>query len=234
MNVEAILILGPLGLLSGLLLSWGVAFFAYGAVPKSGRRWGVLPETCSRVKGTEWAWPLLGWGAVWAAWFAPLPPWGFWGGWALLLYLLLVSLVDLESLRFPTAEALIGLVLGLVLGIARNGLNAAVAGGLVGWGTLALAYGVLALLNRLGKRAFRGDSAGIPLGWGDVRLAGVLGLVLGMNALAGVLFGLMAGAAMALVALVVAALRRQNLLAVGIPYAPALAAGCLIALVLAG
>lgn len=128
--------------------------------------------------------------------------------------LLLIAVIDLEHRVVPNAVIAPGLVLALGFNswLASPGLKAALLGALVGGGLFLL----LALLRRN------------ALGWGDVKLAFLMGMMTGfpqvLQALAiGIILGGVAAAFLLLTRLRGA---KQY-----IPYAPYLVAGCIITLV---
>jgi prepilin signal peptidase PulO-like enzyme (type II secretory pathway) len=130
--------------------------------------------------------------------------------------LLLIAAIDLDRRLVLNAVLLVGA--GLAVGRAALAGPAAVAqavvGGLVG---LAL-FGVLAAFQRG------------ALGAGDVKLAGLLGLILAYPAvLTGLLVGVLAGGVTSAVLLLLRRVGRRSM----IPYAPFLSAGGIAALFLA-
>lgn len=127
--------------------------------------------------------------------------------------LLLIAVIDLEHRIVPNAVVAPGLVLavGFNAWLAVPGLKAALGGALAGGGFFLL----LALLRRN------------ALGWGDVKLAFLIGMMTGfpqvLQALAiGIILG---GVAAALLLLTRLQSAKQY-----IPYAPYLVAGCIITL----
>lgn len=146
------------------------------------------------------------------------------------LYLAVVSMplaaIDVQEHRlpdvltlpsYPVALALLG-VDALVVPADRHRLVTA----LVGMVGLWLLYLVLHLLNPSG------------LGWGDVKLAGVLGIYLGWLGLdawlAGAFFGVLLGGVFALGLLALRLASRKS----SIPFGPFMIAGTVIAVLLSG
>lgn len=140
--------------------------------------------------------------------------------------LLALTVIDLRTLRlpdrivFPTAA-----VVAVGIGVADLlGARPSLVGGAIG----ALAYGGgLFLVYEIAYRAYRGREA---MGFGDVKLAGLIGLVVGAIDLGSV--AVAAGATILLGGVVgIVALARGAGRATAIPYGPLLAAGALVALV---
>ncbi len=131
------------------------------------------------------------------------------------LVLLAAALVDARTRRIPNvltgAAAVLGLALAAMIG--PEVLGARILAGLA-------AAGCLLALRGLGQALF-----GTPgMGWGDVKLAGAVGLLAGWPALWGLYLGLLLGGCVALVGLVLGVLRRDSRL----PFAPFFAAGALV------
>lgn len=128
--------------------------------------------------------------------------------------LLLFAVVDLEQRLVPDRLLLAALSVVLVLNLWLQ--NPTIFSSLTG-GVVALAIFALIHLAR---------PAG--MGWGDVKLAGLIGLMVGFpNALFALLLGMIAGGVVALFLLLRGEDRKQSL-----PYAPALAVGAWIMLYL--
>lgn len=139
---------------------------------------------------------------------------------ALLFCLLLAGVMDWEQRLLPDPLLLLAAGIALLLAALRAGNPmAAVLGAGVAGGCMLAAYA--------GGRSYAGAHAPPALGFGDVKLAAVLGLALGVqSALPALLAGvLLAGAA----ALLVRVVRGQQRV-VFMPYAPWLLLGALPAL----
>jgi leader peptidase (prepilin peptidase) / N-methyltransferase len=135
----------------------------------------------------------------------------------------LLAAVDLAVLRLPDLVVLpTGVVVAALLGIAALGTGdpAPAARGLAGATALGGAYGLLGLLP------------GSPLGFGDVKLAAVLGAPLGWLGWPAVLLGgvlpVALGGLAALALLATGQIRRDT----PVPFGPALVAGFLLSVVL--
>jgi leader peptidase (prepilin peptidase)/N-methyltransferase len=136
-----------------------------------------------------------------------------------------LAAIDLEHFRLPTplvraTLALVALGLGVAAAVegAIHPLLTAAAGAL-------LFTGVLFVAHLVSPRS---------MGFGDVRLAAVLGAVLGWYGLGSVLTGLLLGHVLgALVGLAIG-LSRRRVRGVRLPFGPPLIAGALVVVLLAG
>jgi len=150
-----------------------------------------------------------------ALWWRYGPSWALWPAGLMALFLLLVAAIDIDR-RLVLNEMLV-VAAGLAL------LNAAAHG----WGALGrallgglLALGLFSLLALLQRGA---------LGSGDVKLAGVLGLAFGYPvALRALILGVIVGGVVAAILLLTRRVNRRTM----IPYAPFLAAGGILVLLI--
>jgi len=166
-------------------------------------------------------------------WFDFYPPYrvGIWLGSLLLVYLLIIAIIDLEYRVVLYQTTIVGVFIGLGLGYYLHGFQNTIFGGTAGFGIMLILFylgiGFAKLMARL-----RGQTEiGVALGFGDVTLAGVLGLILGLP---GILFGLLlaillGGLASGIYLVVLVILKRYRLFS-AIPYAPFLVLGTIILL----
>ena len=170
--------------------------------------------------------------ALWL-WGAAPAKMGFWLGWLVLVYFGVVTVIDLEHKLILHPVSLVGAVLMLLIGSYLHGLPAALLGGAVGFGVMLGLYFLGVLLLKLVGR-LRGETIDDEaLGFGDVNLSGVLGLLLGWPGIAAGLFlaVLLAGVIMGLY-LLVQVLRRRYKLLTALPYGPFLIAAAFLILFL--
>jgi leader peptidase (prepilin peptidase)/N-methyltransferase len=104
-------------------------------------------------------------------------------------------------------------------------------GGLVGFGVMLVFYWVGEFIFRVVQRA-RGEAVDdVALGFGDVNLSGVLGLMLGFRAiLVGLLFAVLIGGVVSLLYMVLALITRRYQMFMALPYGPFLVAGAVLVL----
>ncbi len=154
-------------------------------------------------------------------WLAPPSRTGFWLGYLLLSYLGVVFVIDLEHRLIMHPVSYTGAVLALVIGIYAHGLVPTLLGGAFGFGFMLLLYYLGELFSRyMSKR--RGQPIDeVALGFGDVNLSGITGLLLGWPViLAGILFTIFAGGIGSLLVIVYMLLRKRYSAYTPIPYAP--------------
>ena len=172
--------------------------------------------------------------AVWM-WFAPRPGLGFLPGMSLVLYFGLVVVIDIEHHLILHPVSLAGGLLGFGVGVLLHGFLPTLLGGLAGFGLMFLLYllgnAFAVLASRLRGVALEEGA----MGFGDVTLSGVLGLMLGWpGILLGLVIGIVIGGLASLVYLVVSFLLRRYRAFTAIPYGPFLVAGAVFLLFFRG
>ncbi len=156
-------------------------------------------------------------------WISPPVDLGFWLGYTLLIYFAVVFVIDLEYRLVLHPVSYFGIALGLLVGTNLHGIKETLFGGILGFGIMFSLYYLGILFARwMSKR--RGETVieeGDALGFGDVNLAGVLGLILGVKLIwIGILFAILAGGAVSLLLILgMLAFKRYEAFA-AIPYAP--------------
>lgn len=164
-------------------------------------------------------------------WKNPPEKLGLWGGLFLLSYFGVVVVIDMEYKLILHPVSLFGAVIGSVIGIYLHGWQSTLIGGVVGYGCMlalyALGAGWLWLMNRLRGRKVED----VALGFGDVNLSGILGLILGWPGIVlGLTLAVFIGGAVSLVYLLVMVTQRKYQLFSAIPYGPFLIAGAVVLL----
>ena len=112
----------------------------------------------------------------------------------ILAYFGLVAVIDIEHRLILHAVSLSGAVLAAIIGTFLHGWWSTLLGGLAGYGVMYLFYLVGTLFARYRARQRGEDDGEEALGFGDVTISGVLGLLLGwpdvmLMLLVGVLLG---------------------------------------------
>lgn len=174
--------------------------------------------------------------AITTVWFWYWPPkhMQFWPAIILLAYFALVAITDIEYRLILHPVSLVGAGIALVIGWIKNGITVTLLGGLAGFGAMLVLYLLGALFARyLSKRRGEKLEDEEALGFGDVNLCGVIGLVLGWPAITaglflGILLGGVAGAGIMLVTKVTKRYQPYTF----IPYGPFLIASAVILLYL--
>jgi hypothetical protein len=176
------------------------------------------------------------------AWLQPSAKFGYGLGIAVLLYFGVVFVIDMEHRLILHPTSIVGAVLGLVVGAVSFGLLPTLLGGLVGGGILLVFYYFGVLFSRLRARRMRAQGFEADdeeaLGFGDVILSGILGLMLGWPLIwFGLLMGiLLAGAFGVLMVVFMLVVRRykENALMVFMPYGPFLILSAFLLMFLPG
>ena len=171
--------------------------------------------------------------AAWI-WFVPPDDLGFGLGLVLLAYLGVVIVVDIEHRLILNLVSIAGVILGGFIGIRLHGIVPTLLGGLAGYGSMLALYWFGLQFVRIASRLRGGDIGEEEgIGFGDVNLSGVLGLILGWPGIVGglVLAILLGGTVSLLYLLIMIAARRyrSNL---ALPYGPFLAGSAIILLYL--
>lgn len=126
-----------------------------------------------------WAVELLSAYLTVSQWYHPSPRLGFWLGTILLMYFGVVAVIDIENRLIIHATSLFGALFGGAVGLWLHGLVSTLLGGLAGFGIMFFLYGLGWLLAKgMGKLAGK-EITEDALGFGDIILSTVLGLLLG-------------------------------------------------------
>ena len=161
-------------------------------------------------------------------WIFPRPGFPFVLPFILFIYLSLVFVIDLEHRLILNPVSLFGAILALGIGIFLHGITTTLIGGAVGFGIMLVFYfvgeGYVRYMSK--KRGMPTDE--VALGFGDVNLSGILGLLLGWPAIsAGLLFAVLTGGLISLIIIVGMLLVKKYKAFTAIPYAPFLIIGAL-------
>lgn len=193
----------------------------------------VWPRRCPKCnrRRTLRTWIVEGIAILATIWLWLYPPGilGFAWGLVLLVYFGTVVVIDLEYRLILHPVSLFGVALGLGIGIAARGVVPTILGGLVGFGSMFIFYllgeGLVRLIYRL--RGQKLDE--VALGFGDVNLSAVLGLMLGWPAiLSGLFLAILLGGAFSLVYMLGMLVTRRYHLFSAIPYGPFLVSAAVI------
>ncbi len=161
----------------------------------------------------------------------PSPNLGLWGGILWLMYFGLVVVIDLEHRLILHPVSLIGGVLGVIFGSVNHGFLNTILAGAVGFGIMLVFYmfGNLFIKILSSRRGEEIDE--VALGFGDVNLAGVIGLLLGWpGVLAGVFLAIIIGGIISGVFLLIQIFRKRYEAFQALPYGPFLVISALLLL----
>ena len=149
-----------------------------------------------------------------------------------LAYFLLVTVIDIEHRVVMHPVSLVGALLMGGIGIWRHGGVNTMIGGAVGFGFMLALFYLGELLGRLMARARKESWEETALGFGDVNLSGVIGLLMGWPGVIGALFfGMVAAGIFSAGFLLVTIANRKYRAFASIPYAPFLCLGTVAVIV---
>jgi len=164
-------------------------------------------------------------------WYFPLERMGYFTSLLLLFYFGVVTVIDIEHHVILHQINIIGAIFGSVLGISLHGAIPTILGGLVGFIIMFLVYQLgplfMKLLATLKKQTYDEE----PLGFGDVYLSGVIGLILGWPAvLAGIIITIISAGLFSLIFILVKIFMKDYHSNLAIPYGPFIVFGAFILL----
>jgi leader peptidase (prepilin peptidase)/N-methyltransferase len=117
-------------------------------------------------------------------WFYPFSRVGFWVGTILLTYFGVVAVIDIEHRLILYMESAAGAVIGFFAGLGLHGFVPTLMGGLAGLAIMAglylLGWALARLFGKLRGQPIEEEA----LGFSDILLCGVLGLILGWPGIA--------------------------------------------------
>jgi leader peptidase (prepilin peptidase)/N-methyltransferase len=155
----------------------------------------------------------------------------WWPAIFLLTYLGIVAIIDLEHRVILQEISLVGVVIGGCYGIFLHGWQTTLIGGAAGYGLMLAIFLFGILFTRIMTKIKNQETDEVALGFGDVNLAGILGLILGWpGILLGLIFGIIAGGLASGICLVVLKIIKKYESFIAIPYAPYLILGAIILL----
>ena len=154
-------------------------------------------------------------------WLNPPYRLGFWPGLLLLGFFGVVFVIDMEHRLILHPVSIFGALLGLILGITMRGVWMTLLGGVVGYGVMYGLYWFGDVFARWLARRRGQVLTEVALGFGDVNLAGVLGLLLGFPGIvAGLLLAIMIGGVISILYLILMVILRRYHAFMAIPYGP--------------
>ena len=144
----------------------------------------------------------------------------------IVIYFGIVVIIDLEHHLIMHPVSAFGAVLGIAVGIYLHGLILTLFGGLAGFLSMLALYLVGVLFARFVVRRSQQGFSDEALGFGDVILGGILGLILGWPAIFGGLFlSIILAGAISIIYLLLSVLARKYRAFTFIPYGPFMIAG---------
>jgi prepilin signal peptidase PulO-like enzyme (type II secretory pathway) len=153
--------------------------------------------------------------------FIPPPNLGLWGGILWLILFGLIVVIDLEHRLILHPVSLTGAALGIIFGSINHGFLNTIVGGAAGFGIMLVFYmlGNVFIKFLSHKRGEYIDE--VALGFGDVNLAGVIGLLLGWpGVIAGVFLAIIIGGVISGIFLLLQIFRKRYEAFQALPYGP--------------
>lgn len=154
-------------------------------------------------------------------WFLPPEFLGPYLAFFVFFFFALVFIIDVEHRIIMHPVSIAGVILAIPLGIWLNGWLKTVLGGIAGFGIMLALYYFGELFRRAIARARKQPVEEIALGFGDVNLSGVLGLMLGWpRVTANLIFAILLGGLISGGYILFMLIRKKYQAFNAIPYAP--------------
>lgn len=184
--------------------------------------WPTKCDQCQK-RGTIRTWVVFaaGLAASYVLWFFPPDRLGYFLGLLWMVYFGLVVVIDLEHRLILHPVSLVGGVLAFPQGILLHGVGKTILGGFAGFLIMLIFYFLGILFVKQLSRIRGEESDQIALGFGDVNLAGVIGLLLGWpGVIAGLIIAILIGGLVSGLYLLVKVLKKQYTAFEALPYGP--------------
>ena len=184
--------------------------------------WPIPCDQCGR-RGTLRVWIVYITGLAVSHFLWQFPPerLGYYPGLLWLLYFGLVTVIDIEHRLILHPVSFVGGMFGLIQGWVLHGLISTVAGGGAGFLIMLGFYFLGMLFVRFISKERGFDEDPIALGFGDVNLAGIMGLLLGWpGVLAGLFLAILLGGFVSGIFLLQRVFRKEYSAFEALPYGP--------------
>jgi len=166
--------------------------------------------------------------------FYPAPALGFWLSLGVFFYLALVFVIDVQHKAILHEVSLVGAILAVPFGLWLNGWQKTLIGFAIGLGVMLALYYFGILFTKWMSKARGQEIDEVALGFGDVTLSTVLGILLGSpRIIVSLFFAILLGGLMSgLYILAQMALKRYKAFT-AIPYAPFLVIAAVVLIYMA-
>jgi leader peptidase (prepilin peptidase)/N-methyltransferase len=162
--------------------------------------------------------------------FSPQKELGFWLSYLLFSYFALVVVIDVEHRLILHSVSIVGFFIALVVGVLLHGIVQTIIGGGVGYLSMMFLYFVGIAFVRLSSK-YRAPTDEVALGFGDVNLSGVVGLLLGWPGIGvGLVLTIILSGIVSLGYILIMLVRRQYRSDLAIPFGPFLVASAVLLL----
>ena len=164
-------------------------------------------------------------------WFRPQPNFSYIIGLLLLIYFGVVTVIDLEYRLIMHPTSIFGAIFGFLIGVDLHGIRSTILGGLVGFGVMFMIYYFGRLFMRWLARRRGNVTDDEAIGFGDVNLSGIVGLMLGWpGIIAGLFLTIIIAGAVSLIYIIMKLITRRYQAFMAIPYGPFLVASTILLL----
>lgn len=155
---------------------------------------------------------------------------GYWVSLLVLTYFGVIFVIDVEHRLILHITSLVGVAIGLIVGIMSNGWLSTLVGGAAGWIIMLGLYYFGTLFARYRARKMGHDDGEEALGFGDVILSGVIGLMVGWPDITSALFvAILAGGVINFIIIIIlVSTRRFQSMNIFTAYGPYLVIGAVI------
>jgi leader peptidase (prepilin peptidase)/N-methyltransferase len=154
-------------------------------------------------------------------WFFPPHHLNIWLAYLCVLFLATVAIIDIEHRVILNEMSLAGVLLGFIVGYSINGLTKTLIGGGTGFLIMLGLYFLGELFAKYMAKKRGLDNSEVALGFGDVNLGGILGLMLGWPVIfACLLFAILFGGLISAGLVIWMLARKDYKPFTAIPYAP--------------
>ena len=168
-------------------------------------------------------------------WLAPPARVTLWWGLPVLIYFAVVIVMDVEYRIVMHPVSIAGAILGAFVGIYTHGGNAeairiTAVGGAAGFAVMFVLYKLgEVFMNFINRRRGGDEIDEVALGFGDVNMAGVVGLFIGWPPIIlGLLFAVFVGGMVSILYVIGMVITRRFRAFAALPYAPFLALAALV------
>lgn len=145
----------------------------------------------------------------------------YWAAMPLFTFFALIITIDMEHKVVLNETSIFGAVMLAVYGFVLNGWWRTLLGGVAGFGAMLLLYYGGILFTRLLSKIRHQEIEEVALGFGDVNVAGFLGLLIGWSAILDtLLIAIVLGGVISLLVILIMAVARRYQAFSAIPYAP--------------
>jgi prepilin signal peptidase PulO-like enzyme (type II secretory pathway) len=154
-----------------------------------------------------------------------------WIGVPVLIFLAVIGVIDYEYRVVLFQTSVVGALICFVAGTFLHGLWITLAGGAIGFVIMLSIYYMGVGFTKLMAKIRKTEYSDVALGFGDVTLSGILGLVLGWPGITlGLLTAILLGGLASAIYLVFSLFNHKYRITQSIPYAPFLVIGTIILL----